>query len=229
MPHTSKKYRKVETPKSESSTYIVIIVIVAIIAAAGGWYAYTTFVATAASTSVSTTTTSTSGLIYADLYTSKGTIEIELFQSLTPQTVANFVNLANSGFYDNLVWHRIVQGFVIQTGDPNTRNGGGNRSLWGTGVSPNSVPLEVIPSLHNDYGYIGLAHTSSSTSGSSQFYINMANNTSLDGQYTVFGKVISGMNVTVAISNVPVYTTQAYLDQPVTPVYLVNVTILSSA
>ena len=225
MPHTSKKYRKTETPKSNSSTYIVIIVIVAIIAAAGGWYAYTTFVATAASM---TTTTNSSAIIYADLYTSKGTIEIELFNSLTPKTVANFVNLANTGYYDNLVWHRIVQGFVIQTGDSSTRNGGGNRSLWGTVSSPNSVPLEVVPSLHNDYGYIGLAHTAASTSGSSQFYINMANNTSLDGQYTVFGKVISGMNVAVAISEVPVYTSGAYLDQPVNLVYLTNVTILSS-
>ncbi|MDG6998743.1 MAG: peptidylprolyl isomerase [Nitrososphaerota archaeon] len=225
MPHTSKKYRKTETPKSNSSTYIVIIVIVAIIAAAGGWYAYTTFVATAASM---TTTTNSSAIIYADLYTSKGTIEIELFNSLTPKTVANFVNLANTGYYDNLVWHRIVQGFVIQTGDSSTRNGGGNRSLWGTVSSPNSVTLEVVPSLHNDYGYIGLAHTAASTSGSSQFYINMANNTSLDGQYTVFGKVISGMNVAVAISEVPVYTSGAYLDQPVNLVYLTNVTILSS-
>lgn len=225
MPHTSKKYRKTETPKSNSSTYIVIIVIVAVIAAAGGWYAYTTFVATAASM---TTTTNSSAIIYADLYTSKGTIEIELFNSLTPKTVANFVNLANTGYYDNLVWHRIVQGFVIQTGDSSTRNGGGNRSLWGTVSSPNSVPLEVVPSLHNDYGYIGLAHTAASTSGSSQFYINMANNTSLDGQYTVFGKVISGMNVAVAISEVPVYTSGAYLDQPVNLVYLTNVTILSS-
>ncbi|MDG7000105.1 MAG: peptidylprolyl isomerase [Nitrososphaerota archaeon] len=228
MPHTSKKYRKVETPESGSSTYIVIIVIVAIIAAAGGWYAYTTFAATASSTTTATTC-NTTGIICADLYTSKGTIEIELFQSLTPKTVANFVNLSNSGFYDNLVWHRIVQGFVIQTGDPNTRNGGGNRSLWGTGVSPISVPLEVVPSLHNDYGYIGLAHTSASTSGSSQFYINMANNTNLDGQYTVFGKVISGMSAAVAISDVPVYTSGSYLDQPITPVYLINVTILSSA
>ncbi|MCL4519087.1 MAG: peptidylprolyl isomerase [Thaumarchaeota archaeon] len=225
MPHTSKKYKKTETPKSSSSTYIVIIVIVAIIAAAGGWYAYTTFVATAAS--ITSTTTNTSGVIYADLYTSKGTIEIELFKNLTPKTVANFVNLANSGFYDNLVWHRIMQDFVIQTGDPNTRNGGGNRSLWGVGVSPASVPLEIVPSLHNDYGYIALAHTAASTSGSSQFYINMANNTNLDGQYTVFGKVISGMNVAVAISEVPVYTSGAYLDQPVNLVYLTNVTILS--
>ena len=222
MPHTSKKYRKTDSPRSSSSTYIVIIAVVAIIAAAGGWYAYTTFAATASS--MNTTSTTTTGIIYAELNTSMGTMKIELFQSLTPQTVSNFVNLANSGFYDNLVWHRIVKGFVIQTGDPNTRNGGGNRSLWGQGVSPTSVPLEVVPSLHNDYGYIGLAHTQASTSGSSQFYINLANNTNLDGGYTVFGKVISGMNVAVAISNVPVNSN----DQPINLVYLVNVTILSS-
>lgn len=224
MPHTSKKYRKVEAPKTNNATYIVILAVVVIIAAAGGWYVYSSLLATS---STSTTSTS-SGIIYAKLDTSMGIIEIELFQYAAPKTVANFVNLSESGFYDNLVWHRIVQGFVIQTGDPNTRNGGGTRSLWGEGQSSTGEPLELYSSLHNDYSYLGIAHTSSSTYGYSQFYINLANNTNLDGQYTVFGKVISGMNVALDIAKVPVYTNSTYQDQPITPVYLVNVTILSS-
>jgi len=134
------------------------------------------------------------------------------------------VNLAKSGFYDNLVWHRIVKGFVIQTGDPNTRNGSGDRSSWGTRGSQQTVPLEIDSSLHNNAGYLGMARSSDPNSGSSQFYINLANNNSLDQQYTVFGKVISGMDAALALGNVPVNSS----DQPINPVYLTSVTISTS-
>jgi len=145
-------------------------------------------------------------------------IEAQLFPSVAPKTVANFVNLANSGFYNNLVWHRIVAGFVIQTGDPNTRNGGGNPATWGTGGSNTTVPLEtnsadVAAGYVNNVGYLGMARSSSPNSGSSQFYINLADNPSLNGQYTVFGKVISGMNAALTIGSLPVNSN----SQPVTP------------
>ncbi len=162
--------------------------------------------------------------MYAKLTTSQGQIEVELYQNATPRTVTNFVNLAKSGFYNNLVWHRIVKGFVIQTGDPNTRNGGGNNATWGQGGSSQTVPLEIDSSLHNNVGYLGMAHSSDPNSGSSQFYINLANNNSLDGQYTVFGKVISGMDAAYAIGNTPVNSS----SQPINPVYLTSVTISSS-
>lgn len=225
MPHTTKKYRKGPTPTSSNRLTFVVLIIIVVIAAAGGWYVYSTYIAT------TTTTTSTNQIIYGKIYTTRGVMDIELFQSKAPQTVANFVQLAESGFYDNLVWHRIVWNFVIQSGDPLTRNAGGNRSLWGTGGSNTSVPLEVS-SLQNNYGYIGLAHSSASTSGSSQFYINLNNNTNLDGQYTVFGYVTSGMNVALAISNATVYESQSspYYQQPVDPsaYEIINVTILNS-
>lgn len=166
----------------------------------------------------------TSGLVYARINTTFGSFEVELFPEAAPQTVANFANLSKSGFYDNLVWHRIVSGFVIQTGDPLTRNGGGNRSLWGTGGSSKTVPLETNASLHNYVCYLGMARSSDPNSGSSQFYINLANNTSLDGSYTVFGRVVSGMNVVNEIAAVPVNSS----SQPVTPVYMTSVTILAS-
>jgi len=166
----------------------------------------------------------TSGLVYARINTTFGSIEVELFPAAAPQTVANFVNLSKSGFYDNLVWHRIVSDFVIQTGDPLTRNGGGNRTLWGTGGSNKTVPLETNADLHNYVCYLGMARSSDPNSGSSQFYINLANNTSLDGQYTVFGRVVSGMNVVDIIASVPVNSS----DQPVNPVYMTSVTILPS-
>ena len=226
MPHTTKKYRKSPTQSNGSRLTLIVVIIIVILAAAGGWYVYSTYALT------TTTSTSSNQIIHAKIYTTAGVMDVELFQSKAPQTVANFVHLAESGFYDNLVWHRIVQNFVIQTGDPLTRNAGGNRSLRGTGGSNTSVPLEVS-SLQNNYGYLAMAHTSASTSATSQFYINLQNNTSLDGQYTVFGYVTSGMNVALAISNATVYLSQSspYFDQPVNPsaYEMINVTILNSS
>jgi cyclophilin family peptidyl-prolyl cis-trans isomerase len=162
-------------------------------------------------------------IAYAKLNTSKGLIEVELYRSQTPTTVNNFVNLAKSGFYNNLVWHRIHPGFVIQTGDPNSRNGL-NNSTWGTGGSSPTIPLEIDSSLHNYAGYLGIAHSTDPNSGSSQFYINLSDNSAaLDGKYTVFGRVITGMDVANAIGNVPIYTPPD--GQPITLVFLNNVTI----
>lgn len=177
---------------------------------------------------------STNGNVYACVYTSKGSFEVELFTQSAPKTTTNFVNLSKSGFYDNLVWHRISNDpHVIQTGDPLTRNGGGNRSLWGTGGSNKTVPLEVSnSSLHNDRGYLGMARGSSVNSGTSQFYVNTQDNPLLDTQYTVFGKVVNGMGVVDALSAVQSYgTTGLYPEQPVDPsqAMLLNITILSGS
>jgi cyclophilin family peptidyl-prolyl cis-trans isomerase len=205
MPHTSKKARKSSVPRQNNNrlTIIIVAAIIAIIAGAGGYYFYSS-AQHSSSTPTSTTISSSSGLVYAVFNTTQGTFEAELFQNATPKTVANFVSLANSGFYNNLVWHRIVNGFVIQTGDPNTRGAAGNPCNWGQGGSTTSIPFEYVPSLHNDYGYLGMASTAAKAPGTSQFYINLANNTSLDGSYAVFGKVISGMNVVKAIGELPV-------------------------
>src|SRR3990172_5249927 len=143
-----------------------------------GWYVY----ASAQSANMNAPAT----VVYAKLNTSHGLIEVELYQSKTPKTVTNFVNLAKSGFYNNLVWHRIVEDFVIQTGDSNTRSVG-DRSTWGQGGSSQTIPLEVDPSLHNNIGYLAMARKGEDlNSGTSQFYINLANNSNLDGEYTVF-------------------------------------------
>lgn len=149
----------------------------------------------------------------ARIETSFGTIEIELFENDTPRTVRNFVRLANAGFYTDLVFHRIVKGFVIQTGDPNTRNGSGNRSLWGTGGSDKTVPLEIVSSLQNNAGNLGMARSQDPNSGSSQFYINLTDNNSLNGSYTVFGRVTNGMQVVKSIASVPVDKN----DAPIAP------------
>ena len=183
--------------------------------------------------------------VYATVGTSLGSFSIELFPACAPKTVSNFVSLANSGFYDNLVWHRIIPGFVIQTGDPNTKNGvNSTRSTWGQGSSSSTVPLEVCGSLHNYAGYIGMARQGNQTSGldtgTSQFYIVLDNLTSatfqqLDGYYTMFGKVIGGMKVVCSIAAVKTYGASAtqngesITNQPINPVFLRNVTIISAA
>src|SRR5437773_1441462 len=164
--------------------------------------------------------------VYATLETSNGTILVELYLAQAPGTVTNFVSLAQSGFYTNLTWHRIIKGFVIQTGDPTTKNGGGDRSTWGQTGSSQTVPLEIDPTLHNNVGYLGMARSSEPNSGSSQFYINLANNNSLDGNYTVFGKVInSSMSAAYALGNTPTYSSAPYKDEPINPVFLISVTI----
>jgi len=168
--------------------------------------------------------------IFVTFATSKGTIQVELYRAQAPQTVANFVNLVQSGFYNNLVWHRIHPGFVIQTGDPTTQNGGGNNNTWGQGHSQQTVPLEIDSSLHNYASYLGMARFGNDlNSGSSQFYINLADNSApLDGKYTVFGKVTSTMDVANAIGNVPIYSPPD--GQPIAPyVFLTSVTIVSTA
>ena len=165
---------------------------------------------------------------YATMVTSQGTIEVELFAAQTPQTVANFANLAKSGFYTNLTWHRIVAGFVIQTGDPNSRNGTGNRASWGQGGSGVSVPFEYDSSLHNAVGYLGMASTAAGAGGTSQFYINVNDNSAaLDGKYAVFGKVISGMNYVNALASLPTTTQYSSEPQPLVPTnaLLIRVTI----
>jgi peptidyl-prolyl cis-trans isomerase B (cyclophilin B) len=171
--------------------------------------------------------------LYATLKTTDGMIVVELYNNSAPKTVTNFVNLAKSHFYDNLVWHRIIPNFVVQTGDPNTKNGGGDRNTWGQGTSPQSVPFEYDSSLHNNVGYVAMASTGAGVGGSSQFYINVNDNSgALDGKYAVFGKVIVGMDAANALANLP--TTNQYQNaqnQPADPsnAMLINVTISNSA
>jgi peptidyl-prolyl cis-trans isomerase B (cyclophilin B) len=131
----------------------------------------------------------------AVIETNKGNITIRLFKSIAPKTVANFIELASSGFYNNLKFHRVEKGFCVQTGDPNGT---------GTGLytdpqtkQPRFLPLETSPYLkHNGPGVVAMArYGSSPNSASCQFYITLGSQPSLDGQYSVFGGVISGMDV----------------------------------
>lgn len=122
----------------------------------------------------------------ATLKTVKGDIVIRLFADKAPQTVNNFVFLAREGWYDNISFHRVLPGFVAQTGDP---------SGTGQGHPGYFVPEEIDPSLTYDRpGVVGIANSGPGTSGS-QFFITYAAAASLNGKYTVFGELISGMDV----------------------------------
>jgi dolichyl-diphosphooligosaccharide---protein glycosyltransferase len=201
--------------------------VVALIAVAAGYYIYENYIYQPPP-------------VYAELGTSQGYIYVELYPSCAPATVANFVNLTNTGFYNHLVWHRIVPGFVIQTGDPNTKGAAnGTRSSWGKGQSSQSVPFEWCGWLHNYAGYLAMASTAPKGPSTSQFFINLSNSTSnlrLDDNYTVFGKVILGMNVVCDLANKnldPTYPASdtTVFSQPINlaSALLNNVTIIPSS
>ncbi len=216
--------------KKQKFPWVKVLGILAAALVVGGtsWYVYWNYVYQAPP-------------IYAKIGTSMGYFEVELFPACAPSTVANFVKLADTGFYNDLVWHRIVNNptyptFVIQTGDPNTRYGiNSTRSTWGQGRSNQTVPLEFCGRLHNYAGYLGMARGNDPNSGTSQWFVNLSNssaNLSLDPNYTVFGKVISGMNVVCSIANVPTYPESSSLrEQPInqTAAMLTSVTIISAA
>lgn len=126
----------------------------------------------------------------AILETVKGTIKFELYETEAPVTTKNFIDLANSGFYNGLIFHRVEPGFVIQGGDPK-----GN----GTGGSGKTIPLEISPDLTHKKGAVGMARSQDPNSASSQFYICIEDAKFLDRNYAVFGQVTEGQSV---VSNI---------------------------
>jgi peptidylprolyl isomerase len=129
-----------------------------------------------------------------------GTIVIDLLPDVAPQHVAQIVALATEGAYDNVVFHRVIDGFMAQTGDVRFGKAGGDLSLAGTGDSdmPN-IPAEFSQELSFQRGVVGMARAQDPNSANSQFFIMFAPGDFLDGQYTIFGNVVSGMEVVDAI------------------------------
>jgi cyclophilin family peptidyl-prolyl cis-trans isomerase len=153
----------------------------------------------------------------ATIKTSKGDIVVDLYADKAPLTVNSFVFLAKKGFFDGLTFHRVVQGFVIQTGDP-TGSGSG-----GPGYQTQDEPNQ----LSNERGTLAMAKTSGAKEFGSQFFINLTNNTSLDynnptaNKFYPFGKVTSGMDVVDAIGATAVDGN----GKPKAPVTIATVTI----
>jgi cyclophilin family peptidyl-prolyl cis-trans isomerase len=164
----------------------------------------------------------------ATLETSLGNIEVELFTDKMPITAGNFIELAKSGFYDGLHFHRVIEGFMVQFGCPHSRDPNSPRA--GTGNSPKGTIQDEHPEdakISNEPGTLSMANTGRPNSGSSQFFINTTHNAYLDwfspgpSKHPVFGKVIEGMDVLQKIET----TRTGPGDRPVTPVKMIKVTV----
>jgi len=162
---------------------------------------------TSSNNSMTTTTNNT-----ATIETTQGPIKIEFYPDVAPNHVKNFQDLASKGFYDGVVFHRIVPGFVIQAGDPNTKNGNSSRDTWGTG-GPGYTINQEFNSIPHERGILSMARTNDPNSAGSQFFIVLNDSKFLDNQYTVFGKVTEGLEIVDKIAN---STTNA-MDQPEDP------------
>jgi peptidyl-prolyl cis-trans isomerase B (cyclophilin B) len=136
----------------------------------------------------------------AVIETTHGTIKLEFFEDKAPGHVKNFKDLANKKFYDGTTFHRVIPGFMIQGGDPNSKSD--NRSSHGTGGPGHTIDAEFNDVKH-ERGVLSMARSQDPNSAGSQFFICVKDAFFLDGQYTAFGKVIEGMDVADKIVNEP--------------------------
>ncbi len=127
--------------------------------------------------------------IYAEIKTHEGVMKFELLFKQAPNTVANFLNLADSGYYKGTTFHRVIQGFMIQGGDPKGD---------GTGSPGWTIADEITPGLKHEVGTLSMANAGSGTGGS-QFFICHAPQPHLDGRHAIFGKMISGYEVVTRV------------------------------
>jgi len=149
---------------------------------------------------------------FAQFETSMGKFTIELFEAEVPNTVGNFAKLAEKNFYDGVIFHRVIDGFMIQGGDPTGTGRGGPGYQFAD---------EIHPQLkHTGEGILSMANAGPNTNGS-QFFITLVPTPHLDGKHTVFGKVVEGMDVVRKIGKTPT----ARGDRPVTDVVMKSVRI----
>ena len=154
----------------------------------------------------------------AVIETNHGTMRIRLGPEDAPETVRNFEKLAGSGFYDGTLFHRIIPGFMIQGGDPNTK--GGDQSTWGNGGPGYTIKAEFNARPHKR-GAVSMARASDPDSAGSQFFIVTTDSLFLDRQYTAFGEVVEGMDVADKI----VALDRDSHDRPLTEARMIRVTI----
>jgi peptidyl-prolyl cis-trans isomerase B (cyclophilin B) len=137
----------------------------------------------------------------AIIKTSAGEMVIEFWPDVAPNTVSNFLQLARSGFYDGTAFHRVIKGFMIQGGDPLSKDPS-KEAMWGTGDPGYKIKAE-FNSRHHERGVISMARSSDPDSAGSQFFICHGDAGSLDGKYTAFGKLKGGDDVLEKIANTP--------------------------
>jgi len=159
------------------------------------------------------------------LETSKGNIVLELYPDKAPKSVENFLQYVRSGFYDGVIFHRVIPGFMIQ--------GGGFNADMTQKPTKGAIQNEADNGLHNDRGTVAMARTGDPHSASAQWFINVADNHSLDHKgktqqgwgYAVFGKVVEGMGAVDAIVAVKTTTKGPYGDVPVEPIVIKKATV----
>ncbi len=213
---SKKSQRKRSNPKQKTSSFkknksllFVSIAIIIIIIIVGIWIVYGTN---------NEEDTDTGGNPIAVIETSMGTIKVELYKDKVPNTCNNFIQLANVGFYENLIFHRVIDDFMIQ--------GGGFYSDGNQKASPyGSIDLEIHPEVRHVDGAIAMARTNDPNSATSQFYICDGQQSFLDDNYAAFGKVIEGLSVVKNIASVDTTSKYGAQDWPEDDVTIVSITI----
>ena len=229
MSKNSKTNKKATTPNPFKRTRLIsVIVIVLVFVIAGAWrfFGDKDTAAYANSTVGSAAPTEAANIDYASLpVTSEtnpiativmengGVIVVELYPDVAPNTVANFVTLANSGFYDGLIFHRVIPGFMIQGGDPNGNGTGGP----GYSIKGEFTQNGFRNDLKHTRGVLSMARSNRPNSAGSQFFIMHADAPHLDGAYASFGMVLTGMDVVDAIATTPRNSTtnKPYTEQKI--------------
>lgn len=154
----------------------------------------------------------------AEVHTTAGEIDLRFFPDKAPNHVRNFIDLAEKGFYNGTKFHRVIPGFMIQGGDPNTISG--DPATWGTGGSGKYVQAE-FNDTHHKRGIVSMARAADPNSASSQFFVCVADSSFLDRQYSVFAEVTKGMEVADTIVN----AARGAQDRPNKPVSIEKVVI----
>ena len=188
---------------------VVIVVIVIIL---GIWFSLS---GTGKEEEIIINSNNQSKIMNATLHTNQGDIVIEFFDSLAPNTVANFSKLAEEGFYNGTKFHRVIKGFMIQGGDPKGDGTGGPGYQFADELDPNTLSYKA----GYKKGVVAMANAGPNTNGS-QFFI-MTTDYSLPNNYTIFGKVVSGQDVVDKIANVQTGPN----DKPVNPVIMTRVSV----
>jgi peptidyl-prolyl cis-trans isomerase B (cyclophilin B) len=161
----------------------------------------------------------------AVIKTDEGEMVVQFWTDAAPNTIENFKKLARQGFYDGTIFHRIVKGFMIQGGDPNSKDPG-KESSYGEGGPGYKVKAEFNNHSH-DRGVISMARGPDPDSAGSQFFICLASVRRLDGQYTTFGKLIKGVDVLEKIGNTPVErNAQGEMSKPTKRIVIESVKIV---
>jgi peptidyl-prolyl cis-trans isomerase B (cyclophilin B) len=164
--------------------------------------------------------------VVAVIKTAGGEMTLEFWPDVAPKTVANFVKLAQSGFYDGTAFHRIIKGFMIQGGDPLSKDA--DNPLVGTGGPGYKVKAEFNPRPHVR-GVISMARSNDPDSAGSQFFICLGDAHFLDGKYTAFGKLIQGDDVLEQLGNTPVGSNGSERSKPVNRAAVESIRIVPKA